>query len=1190
MSDISLTSTLDYENLRLQGLAWLEKLAGSEWTDFNAHDPGITILEQVCYALTDLSYRINFNIEDLLSQNGADTYDSLYPDRQILVANPVTLLDLRKWVIDVDGVNNAWLEAVTAPEPPVFYLQKPVLATGSDVITLAGDPAASPLNVQGLYRVLIEKSVAQDRDSNAIVCEVAERLHAERSLGVDFDTIQVIATQAVVIEACIEIDPIANPDDVYVAILEKVAAYLSHTVTFYTLQERLAQGKAIDEIFDGPLLTHGFIDTEELLQLTRKKNLYVSDLIRKIMDVVGVRMVEFVVFKTGEQFNDTALILDADKTPTLDIDNSKLTLKKRQLPVQLDKISLTASYLSNQKTRYLRTAVSSITQLPQGHDRHVDRYYSLLEQFPKLYGIGASGLPSTASVQRLAQAKQLKAYLLFFDQVLANSFAQLAHLKDLFSFNNEQVVSYFAGCLDSPNISELWVEQDSSLRNDRLQQLFGATNPNESVPLFQRGRLEDWQRKHRFVDHLLARFAEQFSDYSRFTSKDGDLGKQVLSDKLALLRSYTQTGRSKGTGFNVLAENGQENCCGLEQQLRLKLGLNPTEGETLYLIEHGLLRPMAGDTLQQSALLCNARSQDPYSLQVSVVFYAAAWRTKDFESFVRQLLQEEMPAHLFVYVGRIERDDLDDFNSAYGAWRKQLMNYRMLSNQRSLNGQIDLSAAIPLRDARDRMIDLLGLGNTYPLRDLAIPDIGTVAYNISARIIIQNSQPQISYQLCDNNQHPLAPEIKQPGNGGDLELISPKIADDRNFTIQATKISSGLSNFLLQTPTVKVGLDLDLLASIQNAPLLIAGQSAADDARIVDYGVIIQVAIELAQEGVDYQLVNVSGQTETVLSAVVRGDSHSIVLKTLAFVTEDITIRLRATKTFEKSEKKKTQTDLLSTVLPLKVKANPKVSVSVLTPIIDYAGVVSIKVAESQASTRYQVFTRPIADSEFIRDDRKVSTLTIAVPNKAAVVIAIPDSGGFIIGNEGALQGNGSDLGLSCANLTADSFIEIQAVKTHLANDKTPVTSSVLISQIVAVLVRPDANPTLHFNAGVTNGLLQAPIQVSGGQAGVFYEFTTVTDNKVQGLPVYCHQSDHADNTQNKGVGQLQIGVDLVIPPDLSAARLAAHPNLTVLPPELPQLSAGVNIKSDAELSIRAYKAQTGVEVIFKRSVNELLK
>ena len=1186
MANISLNSNLDYESLRLQGVVWLEKLAGSEWTDFNAHDPGITILEQVCYALTDLSYRINFNMEDLLSQDGADTYDSLYSAQQILVANPVTLLDIRKLVIDVAGVNNAWLEAVTQSQPPVFYLENPVLDTDVAVIALTGDAAAaSPLNVQGLYRVLIEKSTALDKDSNSIVREVAERLHAQRSLGVDFDAIQVIETQAVQIQACVEIDPIANPDDVYVAILEKISAYLSPTVCFYTLEQCLAQGKAIDEIFDGPLLNHGFIDTQELLQLKRKKNLYVSDLIREIMDVDGVRMVEYAVFKTGAQFNDTALILDADKTPKLDIDNSNLTLKKRQLPVQLNKSALIDSYLSNQKSRFQRTAVSSTTQLPQGRDRHVGRYYSLLEQFPRLYGIGANGLPSTAGNERIAQAKQLKAYLLFFDQVLANSFAQLAHLKDLFAFNNEQVVSYFAACLDNANINDLWVEQDGEKRNNRLQKLFGATSPNEPDAL----QAADRQRKHRFVDHLLARFAEQFSDYSRFASQDLDISKQVLSDKLALLRSYAQIGSSKGTGFNVLAETGLANCCGLEQLLRLKLGLRAEDGEMLYLIEHSLLRPIAGDTLQQSALLCKARSQDPYSLQLSVVFFAAAWRNSHFEAFVRQTLQEEIPAHLFVYIGKINSSaELTDFEAAYRYWQQQLLDYRMLSNQRILNGRTEQSAAISLRDARDRLIDLLGLGTTYPLRDLAIADIGTVAYNMTAKIIIQNSQQQVSYRLCNNNQQPLIPE--QQGNGGDLTLISPQIVDDSSFTIQATKLTSGLTNFLLQTPTVKVGLDLALVATIKNAPLLIASANPAANDRIVDYGVKVQVAIDLAQEGVDYSLVTINGNTEKPLSAVVRGDSQTIVLETSAAVTEDMAIRIRTTKTFEKSENKATQTDLLTTILPLKVKANPNVGVSVLTPIIDYAGTANINVSNSQTTARYQLLTRAIADNEFIRTATSAAKLTIAVPKQADVVMAIPSASDFALSNDAALPGNGGDLLLSCTKLTADSFIEIQAVKTHLANDnKTTVISTVSAAQITAVLVRPDANPNLHFKAGVADALLQAPIQVSGGQAGVFYQFTTVADNKLQGLPVYFHQLDRADNTQNKGLGQLQIGVDMAIAPDLSAEKQSAHQNLAGLSPEPPQLSAEARIKSDAELSIRAYKAQTGVDVIFTRKVSQLL-
>ena len=62
---------------------------------------------------------------------------------------------------------------------------------------------------------------------------------------------------------------------------------------------------------------------------------------------------------------------------------------------------------------------------------------------PRL-GLGELGLPESASPERKAQAKQLKAYLLFFDQLLANYFTQLAHVKDLFSFHKASSPTYFS--------------------------------------------------------------------------------------------------------------------------------------------------------------------------------------------------------------------------------------------------------------------------------------------------------------------------------------------------------------------------------------------------------------------------------------------------------------------------------------------------------------------------------------------------------------------------------------------------------------------------------------------------------------------------------------------------------------------------------------------------------------------------
>ena len=48
---------LEFEKLRQEGIDYLGELSGNIWTDHNAHDPGITILEVLCYALLDLGYR-----------------------------------------------------------------------------------------------------------------------------------------------------------------------------------------------------------------------------------------------------------------------------------------------------------------------------------------------------------------------------------------------------------------------------------------------------------------------------------------------------------------------------------------------------------------------------------------------------------------------------------------------------------------------------------------------------------------------------------------------------------------------------------------------------------------------------------------------------------------------------------------------------------------------------------------------------------------------------------------------------------------------------------------------------------------------------------------------------------------------------------------------------------------------------
>jgi len=107
--------SMDYEFLRKKGIEYAQRLSGKTWTDYNEHDPGVTILEQLCYALTDLGYRTNFSVEDILfskrhSLESAPN-NAFFSPQQIFPSAPIALTDYRKLLIDrVPYLKNVWFE------------------------------------------------------------------------------------------------------------------------------------------------------------------------------------------------------------------------------------------------------------------------------------------------------------------------------------------------------------------------------------------------------------------------------------------------------------------------------------------------------------------------------------------------------------------------------------------------------------------------------------------------------------------------------------------------------------------------------------------------------------------------------------------------------------------------------------------------------------------------------------------------------------------------------------------------------------------------------------------------------------------------------------------------------------------------------------------------------------------------
>jgi hypothetical protein len=158
--DRELPVTQNFAALRELGMEYIRALSGSHWTDHNLHDPGITALEALCYALTDISYRTNFAIRDLLADpSNSDSppeESGLFPAHAILPTSPLTIADYRKLLLKLRNVRNAWLRPLGPDDPrdvPVF-VDADEQALSFQPVSASG--ANRPVSIGGLYRVRVE--------------------------------------------------------------------------------------------------------------------------------------------------------------------------------------------------------------------------------------------------------------------------------------------------------------------------------------------------------------------------------------------------------------------------------------------------------------------------------------------------------------------------------------------------------------------------------------------------------------------------------------------------------------------------------------------------------------------------------------------------------------------------------------------------------------------------------------------------------------------------------------------------------------------------------------------------------------------------------------------------------------------------------------------------------------------------
>lgn len=557
-----------FEQLRAEGLRLLRDLSGATWTDHNLHDPGITILEQLCYALTDLAYRADFPLADHLAGPRDKIHYkalALQPPHQVFPCRATTGADQRRWLLDqVEGLDDALLQT---NEP------------------------------DGLVNMVLELSQADAAAGDTRIAQAQRAYRAQRNLCEDLaGDVAPLREQMCELHAQIEIGGQRDAAELLAEIYDRCASHVAQTVRLRSLREELADGLPLEEIYAGPATQHGFIDRRDL-DPNPQQLLFVGELAERIAQVDGVRELrEFALYEGGARvagslpWHGPGWVLrlrvpggDGDPEPM------HVLLTRRGHPVPVALADMRSKYRDRRAAGRASRAhlkanqnADAVAALPRGTHRDLAHYLSVQEHFPAVYGLGRRGLPPSASVLRRVQVEQLRGYLALFEQVMAHGAQQLQHQRQLFSLRLAPNRSYWWQVLGDAQVSG-------------LEALY--LQPREGIEAHACAPFDPWaDRKNRVLDHLLALYGESWAqDSLRQTLghlDDAEADRLLLRAKAALLRLVATRGADRGGAFDDARPswNRTDNTCVLQRRLNLLLGFG-----------HQHSRPLTQAILQRHA-------------------------------------------------------------------------------------------------------------------------------------------------------------------------------------------------------------------------------------------------------------------------------------------------------------------------------------------------------------------------------------------------------------------------------------------------------------------------------------------------------------------------------------------------------------------------------------------------------------
>ncbi|MEY2884254.1 MAG: hypothetical protein RL490_1978 [Pseudomonadota bacterium] len=478
-------------SLRDTMIAHLQDATGVVWTDYNLHDPGLTLVEALCFMLTDILYRADLPVADLL-RRADGTIDwqrqGLFLPADILPARPATAEDLRHWLIGcIPALADVRLSV--APDRPGLHRINIIARPDDDI---AGIRDQLPRQVLAAYR-------------------------CRRGLGEDADDmVEVVRTSKVRLAASVEISGKREASEIAANILAVAQSALATGGSLNMIPDpataasrRVALPLDVDSAASGPA-PDADPDDGEAGPLISAATL--AALRRAVAAVDGVDRLASLSLQAAASHDRTTLLfpelcLPGEQGTAQDLaliravelhrDGKSITLDAGDVAFRLFAIRPTTA----------RTAMAHATGDESG-DRSGDhsgdpmvppaaaataRWSPIGDLLPHVYGLAAQGAERTPP--------QLQAYLAIFDQFLADCAARLHQAGGLFSVDTLDGHGHLApvvvpDVLGSENIPGL----DLLYRDDERRRLADVLVGDD----------EPLDRRHAALDHLLSLYGETY--------------------------------------------------------------------------------------------------------------------------------------------------------------------------------------------------------------------------------------------------------------------------------------------------------------------------------------------------------------------------------------------------------------------------------------------------------------------------------------------------------------------------------------------------------------------------------------------------------------------------------------------------------------------------------------------------------